>query len=151
DGSLLATLAAITPHIDTLTENSVNTANLMDGSVTASKIAPGSVVKSINSLRDDVNLVPGTNVTITPRGNALIIDAVAVTGKAGSTGLGLVWQGPWSSSTGYSINDAVQYNGASYISIQAGSNHEPDTSPTFWSLLADRGATGPTGPIGFPG
>src|SRR5262249_2122546 len=69
----------------------------------------------------------------------------------------LIWQGTWSNSTAYAVNDAVQYNGASYISVQAGSNNPPDTSPAFWNLLADKGATGaigatgPQGPTGATG
>jgi hypothetical protein len=31
----------------------------------------------------------------------------------------------------------VEFNGSSYIGLQAGNvNHQPDTSPTFWSILA---------------
>src|SRR5207237_967916 len=75
-------------------------------------------------------------------------------GATGATGpAGLVWHGAWNA-TAYAVNDAVQYSGAGYISIQAGTNHQPDTSPTFWTLLADKGstgATGPTGPTGAPG
>jgi hypothetical protein len=40
----------------------------------------------------------------------------------------------------YSVNDVVQFIGVSYISIQAGSNHRPDTNPSFWTLLADKGS-----------
>jgi hypothetical protein len=36
----------------------------------------------------------------------------------------------------------VQFNGSSYVSLQAATGHEPDTSPTFWSLLAQMGAPG---------
>jgi hypothetical protein len=37
----------------------------------------------------------------------------------------------------YAQNDAVQFNGTSYISLQASNqNHEPDISPTDWSVLA---------------
>src|SRR5207244_3714516 len=49
------------------------------------------------------------------------------------------------------MNDAVAYNGTSYISIQAGANHQPDTSSSFWNLLADKGATGATGTTGATG
>jgi hypothetical protein len=51
----------------------------------------------------------------------------------------------WSSTTAYALNAAVQFNGASYISIQPGTNNPPNTSPTFWSLLAQAGSTGVTG------
>jgi hypothetical protein len=58
---------------------------------------------------------------------------------------GLIWQGVWSSSTSYAVHDAVAYNGSSYISIQAGSNHDPETSSTFWTLLAQVGSSGSPG------
>ncbi len=65
---------------------------------------------------------------------------------------GLTWRGTWSNATTYALNDAVQFNGSSYISIQAGTNTEPDTSTTFWSVLAEVGApgtNGSSGPIAF--
>ena len=51
----------------------------------------------------------------------------------------------------YALNDAVEYNGSSYIGIQAGMDQAPDTSPTFWSLLAQIGATGAPGSAGAMG
>ncbi|MBK7629191.1 MAG: hypothetical protein IPJ23_00305 [Ignavibacteriales bacterium] len=53
-----------------------------DGSLTASKIADGEVVKSVNGIKDIVNLVAGSNVTITPSGNDLTISS---TGGGGGT------------------------------------------------------------------
>jgi hypothetical protein len=61
--------------------NGVTTVSIQDGSVTASKIGPGQVVKSLNGLRDTVNLIAGSNVTITPNGNNLQISS---TGAGGS-------------------------------------------------------------------
>jgi hypothetical protein len=82
--------------------------------------------------------------------------ATGATGPAGPVGpvgpQGLTWQGTWSNATTYALNDAVQFNGTSYISTQAGNlNHEPDTSPTFWNTLAQEGATGATGSTGPAG
>jgi len=61
--------------------NSVANSGIQDGAVTAPKIGSGQVVKSLNSLKDDVNLIAGANVTLTPSGNNLTLAA-----------------GPWSSS-----------------------------------------------------
>ena len=61
------------------------------------------------------------------------------------------WQGIWSAGTIYAMGAAVAYNGSSYISIQAGSNQEPDASASFWSLLSQAGVPGPAGPAGVPG
>src|SRR5262245_11942815 len=50
----------------------------------ASNVANGSVVKSLNNLRDNVTLAAGANVTLTPNGNTLTIAAS-----------GTVTGGPW--------------------------------------------------------
>jgi hypothetical protein len=47
---------------------------------TASNVASGSVVKSVNTLKDDVTLAAGPNVTITPSGNTLTIASTAGVG-----------------------------------------------------------------------
>jgi hypothetical protein len=44
----------------------------------STSIASGQVVKSLNGLQDAVTLLPGTNVTISPSGNALSISASGV-------------------------------------------------------------------------
>ena len=79
--------------------------------------------------------------------------APGVTGPIGPTGVagldgapgatGVLFQGAWSDATSYAQTDSVSFQGSSYISLQdANFNHPPDTSPTFWSLLAQGGATG---------
>ena len=69
-------------------------------------------------------------------------------GDAGLPGVGIVWQGEWSDSTLYGQDDAVGYQGLSYISKQDGSiNHVP-TDTAWWDPW---GATGPQGPQGQKG
>jgi hypothetical protein len=51
----------------------VNTLQLADSAVTAMKIAPAQVVKSLNGLLDNVTLAAGSNITITPSGSTLTI------------------------------------------------------------------------------
>ena len=46
-------------------------------SLIAKAVDTGAAVKSINSLKDDVTLDAGTNITITPSGNMLTIDATS--------------------------------------------------------------------------
>ena len=88
----------------------------------------------------------GTTGSTGPQG------ATGPAGVAGATGpAGLSWQGTWNGSTAYDLNDAVAYNGSSYISIQAGTNHQPDTSSSFWTSLAQKGAAGATGATGSQG
>jgi hypothetical protein len=61
--------------------------NVMNGSITAEKISGGEIVKSINSLKDNINLVAGSNITITPGGNNLTISASGVgSGTIGGSG-----------------------------------------------------------------
>src|SRR5215510_11004883 len=75
------------------------------------------------------------------------------TGPTGATGAtGVLFQGAWSDATSYTQTDSVSFQGSSYISLQdANFNHPPATSPTFWSLLAQGGATGATGATGAAG
>lgn len=54
--------------------------SIINGGVTSSSIANGQVVKSINSLKDDVTLVAGSNVSITPIGNTITISSSGGTG-----------------------------------------------------------------------
>ena len=92
---------------------------------------------------------PGPAGAAGPAGPAGAAGASGAQGLTGAAGLaGINWQGTWSGAAGYVVSDAVAYNGSSYISIQPGTGQEPDTSPTFWSLLAQVGATGATGPAG---
>jgi len=64
----------------------------------------------------------------------------------------MVYRGSYSSATNYELNDAVSYQGSSYISLAA-SNHgnTPGLNPAYWSVLAAQGATGAQGPVGAAG
>ncbi|QIG73346.1 concanavalin A-like lectin/glucanase protein [Rhizobium phage RHph_Y5A] len=57
---------------------------------------------------------------------------------------GLRWRGEWSNVTAYDEDDAVSYNGASYIALVDNTNVIPVAGAT-WGLLAAQGATGLTG------
>lgn len=61
-----------------LADLAVSNAKIFEGAVTDAKIASGQVVKSVNSLRDNVTLAAGSNVTITPSGNTLTIASTGV-------------------------------------------------------------------------
>jgi len=61
--------------------NAVTTSKIHDNAVTGSKIPNGQVVRSINGKTDDVTLVEGANVTITPSGSALTISSTDTTGN----------------------------------------------------------------------
>jgi hypothetical protein len=56
---------------------------------------------------------------------------------ASGTGALITWKGTWGIGTGYNLNDAVSYNGSSYISLQNGNiAQQPDTSSAWWALIA---------------
>jgi hypothetical protein len=67
---------------------------------TASNVVSGAAVKSLNNLKDDVSLVAGANVTLTPSGNTLTI---AAPGRGGG--------GPWL------LNGTTAYYNAGNVGI----------------------------------
>ncbi|MBS4032859.1 MAG: hypothetical protein KGZ85_00220 [Ignavibacterium sp.] len=67
-------------------DEAVTTTKIHDGAVTGAKIGSNQVVKSLNGIKDDVTLVAGTNITLTPSGNNITINA------AGGGGGGTVTQ-----------------------------------------------------------
>jgi hypothetical protein len=58
------------------------------------------------------------------------------------------YRGQWSPSVYYSTNDAVSFDGSTYLALAAGSNQEPDQYAQTWTVIAQAGSTGPTGPAG---
>jgi len=59
-----------------------------------------------------------------------------------SYSLGFTPKGAWSSSTTYTINDMVTYNGSSYIAIAGGANQNPASASSYWTVLAQAGSSG---------
>lgn len=86
-------------------------------------------------------------------------DPSLVTGPTGFgiTGTQYPWEGQWTTSTSYSINDTVHNIGNGYLCIQnhtSSSTNEPRVGASwedFWDLLVERGTTGPTGVQGITG
>jgi hypothetical protein len=76
------------------------------------------------------------------------------TGPQGPTGpAGLTWEGAWVSNLAYRGDDAVYYNGSSYVAVQTIPAGQAPPS-AGWSLLSQEGSTGaagPQGPQGTPG
>lgn len=70
-------------------------------------------------------------------------------GPTGAAGAGLVYRNAYVAGTTYATNDAVTFNGSTYVSLQdTNVGHQPDSSPTFWSVLAAAGVPGTTGAVG---
>lgn len=73
--------------------------------------------------------VPGTNGTN------------GTDGEDGEDGLDINWLGVYAGGTPYVVNDAVFYNGSSYICKLASTGNLP-TETTYWDLMAQQGAAG---------
>jgi collagen type VII alpha len=63
-----------------------------------------------------------------------------------------MWEGAWSSTVNYAIDDAVSFAGTSYLSLTAGNvGQRPDLFPASWAVLAQAGAVGASGAAGATG
>jgi parallel beta-helix repeat protein len=66
----------------------------------------------------------------------------------------MTFRGDWDFTALYKVKDVVFFNGSSWFCLTDNQGITPDTSPTFWTLLAqkgDTGAAGITGPQGPQG
>ena len=99
----------------------------------AATIAVGTVTTSL----------PGTNASISNTGSssAASFDFTIPRGATGATGE-ITWKGGWSNSTAYGTNEAVYYNGSSYIAIVNNQNVTPGSDNTKWNIMAQAGAEG---------
>jgi collagen triple helix repeat protein len=79
--------------------------------------------------------------------------AAGAPGSVGAAGpAGVIFRGSYSSAVNYALNDAVSYQGASYISVASSNQgNTPGLSPTRWSVLAEAGAAGAQGAAGAMG
>ena len=98
----------------------------------------------------------GANGSAGPAGLTGATGPAGPGGAAGPTGAtgpaGLVYRGTYDSTARYGLNDAVTFQGASYISLLAGNAaNTPGSSPGLWGLLAAQGAAGPQGAAGQSG
>lgn len=58
---------------------------------------------------------------------------------------GVQWKGTWSSATAYVVNDIVTLSNIVYIAILAGTNQNPVTATTYWTVMVT-GSGNVTGP-----
>ena len=78
------------------------------------------------------------------------VTRMEVPGIKGADG-DITWQGEWSSSTTYTQNQAVQYNGSAYVALQGNSEIIPTSNTAVWSVMTLKGDTGATGAVGSAG
>lgn len=80
-----------------------------------------------------------------PQGPQGIQGPTGATGPQGPQGIagpeGLNWLGAYNNATAYAVDDAVSYDGSSYICKLASTGNLP-TNGTYWDLLAEKGAPG---------
>ena len=86
----------------------------------------------------------------TTTGEQAKVTRMVVPGIKGADG-DITWEGEWSSSTTYTQNEAVQYNGSAYVCLQGNSNLIPPNNTSAWSLMTSKGDTGPAGAVGSAG
>jgi hypothetical protein len=72
-------------------------------------------------------------------------------GDTGLAGVGIAWLGEWNNSTAFGINDAVGYQGSSYVSRQNGNTNHVPTDTGWWDLWVEKGETGGQGQQGIQG
>ena len=60
---------------------------------------------------------------------------LTIQGQQGASGEGLSYRQEWNSSTQYATNDAVTYDGALWMALQASQNRLPDANPQYWQLV----------------
>ena len=82
--------------------------------------------------------------------------AQGITGLTGAIGpVGLVWRTAWSELSAYNKGDAVSFNGGAHYATSSlnvsGVQYFPGATGANWSLIIEKGATGPTGPQGVRG
>ncbi|NPV12870.1 MAG: hypothetical protein HPY57_13950 [Ignavibacteria bacterium] len=70
--------------------------------------------------------------------------AVGPKGDKGDKGADgdITWEGNWSISSGYTKNQAVYYQGTSYVCILDNTGQIPTTASTYWDVLALKGEAG---------
>lgn len=67
----------------------------------------------------------------------------------GTDWLDVTWRWAYAWGTTYAINDAVSYNGSSYICILSSTWNLP-TNTTYWNVMASKGADGAWGDVVWP-
>jgi collagen type VII alpha len=72
--------------------------------------------------------------------------ATGATGAAGAVGMN--YRGVWNSGLNYLANDAVTFQGSTYLAQMAGTDLQPDANPAAWQVIAQAGGAGPTGAAG---
>ncbi|HSW91334.1 MAG TPA: DUF4082 domain-containing protein, partial [Candidatus Saccharimonadales bacterium] len=87
---------------------------------------------TLTGTRPELNLIEGSNITITQTDNS-VNNRVDVTIAAAGGGGGGGFRGAWSTNTAYNSGDIVTYTSSSFGAISANTNSVPITSTPFLS------------------
>lgn len=66
---------------------------------------------------------------------------LTIQGQQGASGEGLSYRQEWDSSTIYSTNDTVTYDGSLWMALQPSQNRIPDSNPSYWQIVMSLEAT----------
>ena len=132
--------------------NAANSATSAASSATTATNASNASINLANNLTATATtLSAGSSATASYNSGTYVLTlgiptgATGAAGAAGATGAtgpeGLVWRGAYAGGTSYVVDDAVSYNGSSYICKLASTGNLP-TNTTYWDILAQQGASG---------
>src|ERR1700678_1821022 len=98
-----------------------------------------------------VSLVGGNEANTPGVATQWAVLAQGAIGGGSGNGFGVAYEGAFSSTASYGLNDIVSFQGSSYISLIAGNQgNTPSASPGQWGLMV-LGAVGVMGPTGVAG
>jgi hypothetical protein len=159
DNSLLSAASVESPRLDGLEPGTITTEFLAPLAVTGDKIADGAVVRSLNGLTEELELVAGENVSISKAGNQITIGAE--TGGAGGGGgdITAVMAGEGLSGGGTSGEVTLELadNGVTPGKLAASNNPSDGDSLTFtatglqWQAVSGSGGGDITGVVAGDG
>lgn len=125
-------------------EVSKNATELVTRSLFLPQVSPNSyfTIRMAVNTGTDVTLLAGTAVTI-----------MGVRGEKGDTGAtgpsgDISWQGTWLSQN-YLVNQAVEYQGSSYVCHTNTTSSQVPTDTGYWDLIAEKGNEGNPGANSF--
>ena len=136
----------------TAATNASNSAtSAASSATTATNASNASINLATNFSATATTLSPGSSATASYNSGTYVLTlgiptgATGATGSTGATGAtgpeGLNWRGTYAGGTAYVVDDAVSYNGSSYICKLASTGNLP-TNTTYWDILAQQGASG---------
>ena len=136
----------------TAATNASNSAtSAASSATTATNASNASINLATNFSATATTLSPGASATASYNSGTYVLTlgiptgATGATGSTGATGAtgpeGLRWLGAYAGGTSYIVDDAVSYNGSSYICKLASTGNLP-TNTTYWDVLAEKGASG---------